>query len=64
MENSQQQMIASGVQLRFKGYDRIMANADEAMYLSKRTGKNRLTIYAGQPTATLSVFPGEGDTTA
>jgi diguanylate cyclase (GGDEF)-like protein len=26
----------------------VMANADEAMYISKRTGKNRLTIYTGQ----------------
>ena len=26
----------------------VMANADEAMYVSKRSGKNRLTIYAEQ----------------
>ena len=25
----------------------VMANADESMYVSKRTGKNRLTVYAG-----------------
>lgn len=27
----------------------VMANADEAMYLSKRSGKNRLTFYEAQP---------------
>ena len=26
----------------------VMANADEAMYVSKRTGKNRLTVFNGQ----------------
>lgn len=38
----------------------VMANADEAMYVSKRTGKNRLTLYAGQAASTPPVFPGEG----
>jgi diguanylate cyclase (GGDEF)-like protein len=26
----------------------VMANADEAMYVSKRTGKNRLTVYGAE----------------
>jgi diguanylate cyclase (GGDEF)-like protein len=33
----------------------VMTNADEAMYVSKRTGKNRLTIYAEQ----MSVSPSD-----
>jgi diguanylate cyclase (GGDEF)-like protein len=36
----------------------VMANADEAMYMSKRTGKNRLTIYTGKESAA-SVAPVE-----
>ncbi|MBC8018126.1 MAG: GGDEF domain-containing protein [Verrucomicrobia bacterium] len=42
----------------------VMANADEAMYVSKRTGKNRLTIYAEDMAALPSVSPEERDNTA
>lgn len=38
----------------------VMANADEAMYLSKRTGKNRLTIYSGSSADLSSVVTGAG----
>lgn len=42
----------------------VMANADEAMYVSKRTGKNRLTIYTGQIAGTPLVSSGEGTVAA
>jgi diguanylate cyclase (GGDEF)-like protein len=37
----------------------VMANADEAMYVSKRTGKNRLTIYAEQMSPQSTASPAE-----
>ncbi|HIJ82337.1 MAG TPA: GGDEF domain-containing protein [Desulfuromonadales bacterium] len=46
-------MLASTLSAGLAGYPddgadvkTVMANADEAMYVSKRTGKNRLTVYA------------------
>ena len=42
----------------------VMANADEAMYVSKRTGKNRLTLYAGLTSVAQSDFAAEGGSTA
>jgi diguanylate cyclase (GGDEF)-like protein len=41
----------------------VMANADEAMYASKRTGKNRLTIFAGETSVMTSGFQADGATT-
>jgi len=40
----------------------VMVNADAAMYVSKRTGKNRLTIYAGHMLAGQSVSESAGGT--
>jgi diguanylate cyclase (GGDEF)-like protein len=41
----------------------VMANADEAMYVSKRTGKNRLTIYVEQMSVQSTASPAEGTPT-
>jgi diguanylate cyclase (GGDEF)-like protein len=41
----------------------VMANADKAMYVSKRTGKNRLTIYSEDMAALPSVSPEERNNT-
>ncbi len=39
------------------GVKTVMANADEAMYISKRTGKNRLTVYSGQSAEDSPEYP-------
>jgi diguanylate cyclase (GGDEF)-like protein len=38
----------------------VTAKADQALYVSKRSGKNRLTVYSEGMVNTLSGFPGEG----
>jgi diguanylate cyclase (GGDEF)-like protein len=39
----------------------VMANADEAMYVSKRSGKNRLTLFTGPNPVAGSVLANQGD---